>query len=134
LDNGYFSINQRVEEIREIYEKASNKFKKFADECLEEVEDGYIVRRHSWWVFQEWCSEENVPSESFSNFVRKLNRNIKSITKCEKRIGEVKQSGSEKGNRKKVRCWRGLHIKKEWADKVDGVVAGNPTPEDLGYD
>ncbi len=130
-ENGHFSINQRAPEIREIYETASNKYKKFYKECLKEAEDGYVTRKHVHKVFEEWCSEENMPTERQGDLTKDLDKEIPEIKQIDKRIGEVKQSGADKGNRKTVGCWKGCYIKEEWANKIPEVVPESPTPESL---
>jgi putative DNA primase/helicase len=120
LGRGYFTSTKNIEEIEELYEKASNPVYAFVQDMLDIKFDGYVSKAGLYNEFCEYCSEKGFAP--LSN--RKMLEQLKAYAPLEEaRIGAP-------GNRRMV--WRGVCFKENVVG-VDGNVIDvtHVTPPDI---
>src|SRR3989344_427922 len=104
LENGDFSLNKAVEEVREQYIRESDSVAAFVMDCIELQSNGYIPKKKLYTHYADYCRERNYPAVAENAFHRELQFKI--------RVDDYRPAARE-GTRDRTPCWKGITIKPE---------------------
>ena len=77
LDNGKFSSQKSIEEIREQYVRLSDSIQAFVMDCLDISPDEWIEKKTLYEIYGAYCKSKNIPISSDNRFFKRIRFNIK---------------------------------------------------------